>query len=96
MNARVLIDGHMLGAGETGNETYVRGLLAGLEELGRRELVAVTGLDVDIGAHEPVVLRRRSDVARLAVGLVAAARDHDAGVIHTTYAAPFSTARPPW
>jgi glycosyltransferase involved in cell wall biosynthesis len=91
VNARVLIDGHMLGAGETGNETYVRGLLAGLEELGRRELVAVTGLDVDIGAHEPVVLRRRSDISRLAVGLVAAARDHDAGVIHTTYAAPFST-----
>ncbi len=91
MNARVLIDGHMLGAGETGNETYVRGLLGGLEDLGRRELVAVTGLDVDVGAHEPVVLRRRSDISRLAIGLVAAARDHDATVIHTTYAAPFGT-----
>ena len=29
-----LIDGHMLGAGETGNETYIRGLLTGLEQLG--------------------------------------------------------------
>ena len=41
MTARVLIDGHMLGAGETGNETYVRGLLSGLcgagaEGVGRR------------------------------------------------------------
>ena len=78
MTARVLIDGHMLGSGETGNETYVRGLLAGLEELGRRELVAVAGPDVDVGAHQPVVLPRRSDIARLTVDLAAMARDHDA------------------
>jgi glycosyltransferase involved in cell wall biosynthesis len=89
VTARVLIDGHMLGAGETGNETYVRGLLAGLQELGRRELVAVSDRGVDVGAHEPIVLPRRSDVARLAVDLVAVARDRGADVIHTTYAAPF-------
>jgi glycosyltransferase involved in cell wall biosynthesis len=87
----VLIDGHMLGSGETGNETYMRGLLGGLEQLGRQELVAVTGPDVDVGAHRPVVLSGRSDVARLAFGLVAAARNHGANVIHTTYAAPFTT-----
>ena len=91
MTARVLIDGHMLGTGETGNETYVRGLLTGLEQMGRSELVAVTGPDVDVGAHQPVVLSSRSDVVRLTVGLAAAARDHDASVIHTTYAAPFTT-----
>ena len=91
MTARVLIDGHMLGSGETGNETYVRGLLGGLEQLGRRELVAVSGPGVDVGAHRPVVLSSRSDVARLTVGFVAAAREHGANVIHTTYAAPFTT-----
>jgi glycosyltransferase involved in cell wall biosynthesis len=89
--ARVLIDGHMLGSGETGNETYLRGLLGGLEELGRRELVAVSGPRVDVGAHRPVVLHSRSDVARLAVGLAAAARESGANVIHATYAAPFTT-----
>jgi glycosyltransferase involved in cell wall biosynthesis len=92
VTARVLIDGHMLGAGETGNEAYLRGLLGGLEELGRRELVAVTGTDIDVGAHQRVVLSSRSDIARLTVGLVAAAREHQAAVIHTTYAAPFTTA----
>jgi glycosyltransferase involved in cell wall biosynthesis len=92
VTARVLIDGHMLGTGETGNETYVRGLLTGLEELGRRELVAVAGPGVDVGGHEPVVLPRRSDVARLTIDLVAAARERGAGVIHTTYAAPITSA----
>ncbi|HTX68181.1 MAG TPA: glycosyltransferase family 1 protein [Thermoleophilia bacterium] len=88
MTARVLIDGHMLGSGETGNETYVRGLLAGLTELGRREAVAVTGPEVDVGAHERVVLPGRSDIARLTRDLVGAARDRRAQVIHSTYAAP--------
>jgi glycosyltransferase involved in cell wall biosynthesis len=90
VTARVLIDGHMLGTGETGNEAYLRGLLTGLEEIGRRELVAVTRADIDVGGHQPVVLPSRSDVARLTKGLVTAARDHHADVIHTTYAAPFS------
>lgn len=90
MTARVLIDGHMLGAGETGNETYVRGLLSGLAELGRSELVAVARPDVDVGPHEPVVLPRRSDVARLAFDLSAAARRRGASVIHATYAAPLT------
>jgi glycosyltransferase involved in cell wall biosynthesis len=79
----------MLGAGETGNETYLRGLLGGLEELGLRELVAVSGPGVDVGRHVPVLLPRRSDLARLTVDLVAAARDNGAQVIHSTYAAPF-------
>ena len=91
MTARVLIDGHMLGAGETGNETYLRGLLSGLTELGQRQLVAVSGGDVDAGAHDTVVLPRRSNVARLAFDLAALAREHRAEVIHSTYAAPLAT-----
>jgi glycosyltransferase involved in cell wall biosynthesis len=81
----------MLGAGETGNETYLRGLLGGLDEIGYRALVAVSSGDVDVGGHEPVVLPRRSDVARLAVDLAALARDHGASVIHSTYAAPLAS-----
>jgi glycosyltransferase involved in cell wall biosynthesis len=88
VTARVLIDGHMLGTGETGNETYLRGLLAGLTELGQRQFVAVSGPDVDVHGHQPVLLPRRSDVARLAVDLAAVARDCGAEVIHSTYAAP--------
>jgi glycosyltransferase involved in cell wall biosynthesis len=91
VTARVLIDGHMLGAGETGNETYVRGLLAGLSELGQRQLVAVSGPGVDVAGHKPVVLPRRSNVARLTVDLAAAARASGADVVHSTYAAPLVT-----
>ena len=83
-----LIDGHMLGAGETGNETYVRGLLRGLESLGRHDAVAVRRSNVDVGAHLPVLLPRRSDAARLLADLPAAARSCGANVIHSTYAAP--------
>ncbi|MFN8516395.1 MAG: glycosyltransferase family 1 protein [Chloroflexia bacterium] len=34
MTRRIAIDAHMVGTGETGNETYVRGLVGGLRELG--------------------------------------------------------------
>ena len=88
MSTRVLIDGHMLGAGETGNETYLRGLLAGLTGLGRRETVAVVDPGVDVGAHDKVVLPSHSDVLRLTKGLAAAATDCGADVVHCTYAAP--------
>ena len=84
----VLVDGLMLGARETGNETYVRGLLAGLEDMGRRDAVAVRRSNVDIGVHYPVLLPRRSDAARLLADLPAAARSCGAAVIHSTYAAP--------
>jgi glycosyltransferase involved in cell wall biosynthesis len=91
---KALIDGHMLGAGETGNETYVRGLLSGLEELGRREAVAVSGPDVDIGAHEAVVLPHRpaaANWARLLTDLARAGRGCGADLIHSTYATPLRT-----
>jgi glycosyltransferase involved in cell wall biosynthesis len=93
VTARVLIDGHMLGTGETGNETYLRGLLTGLEQLGRCELVAVVDPLVDVGGHQPVLLPSRSGIARLTTGLAAAARTHRASVIHSTYAAPFTSGK---
>ena len=38
---KALIDAHMLGADETGNETYIRGLLQGLLEIGAPQAVVV-------------------------------------------------------
>jgi len=88
---KALIDGHMLGTGETGNETYIRGLLDGLEALGQCEAVAVSGPIVDVGAHEQVVLPYRSNWARLITDLPRAAASAGADVIHSTYAMPPST-----
>jgi glycosyltransferase involved in cell wall biosynthesis len=79
----------MLGTGETGNETYLRGLLAGLSQLGQRQMVAVSDPWTDVGGHERVVLPRHSNVARLLRDMAAAARDRNAQVVHSTYAAPF-------
>jgi glycosyltransferase involved in cell wall biosynthesis len=88
VSVTVLIDGHMLGAGETGNETYVRGLLGGLETIGETVTVAVQSADVEVGAHTPLLLPRHSNAARLLVDLPAAARRCRADVIHSTYFAP--------
>lgn len=88
---KALIDGHMLGTGETGNETYIRGLMSGLEQLGMREAIAVSGPIVDVGAHEQVVLPYRSNWARLITDLPRAAVSSGSDVIHSTYAMPPST-----
>lgn len=85
---RVLIDGHMLGAGETGNETYIRGLLQGFESIGCRHSVVVHDRQVEIGDHTPVTLRYTSDWARVFTGLSSLARSTDASVIHSTYILP--------
>jgi len=85
---RVLIDGHMLGAGETGNETYIRGLLQGFESIGCRHSVVVHDSHVDIGDHAPVTLRHSSDWARVFAGLSTLARATGASVVHSTYILP--------
>jgi glycosyltransferase involved in cell wall biosynthesis len=83
-----LIDGHMLGARETGNETYIRGLLSGLTAIGRHAAVYVAGERVDVGQHQAIVQTGRSDLARLLTGLSRAARDCRADVVHSTYIVP--------
>ncbi len=51
----VLIDGHMLGRGETGNETYMAGLLHGLAKIGAPQAVAVDRAVAEAAAEAPGV-----------------------------------------
>lgn len=96
---KALIDAHMLGAFETGNETYVRGLLKGLLEIRAPQAVAVRESGVralaQSGAagdyaltHDVRRLRSGSDVARLLVELPRLARESGASLVHCTYVAP--------
>jgi len=96
---KALIDAHMLGADETGNETYINGLLQGLLEIGAPQAAAVreSGLRLlaphEAGgarapAHDVRLLRSRSDAARLLVGLPWLARRLGASLVHCTYVTP--------
>jgi len=85
---RALIDGHMLGAAETGNETYVRGLLSGLDTVDRPQVVALEPGRACPGRHTVVHLSGASNLRRLLASLPALARSVGAQVIHTTYAVP--------
>ena len=90
---RALIDGHMLGTDETGNETYIRGLLYGLDAVGRPQAVALTPAGACPGRHTAVRLSGSSNLRRLLSELPALARQVGAQVIHSTYAVPPATDR---
>jgi len=94
---KVVLDAHMLGKQEGGNETYVAGLLAGLRDLALPD-VAVTAL-VDpgipggqipswsgLGTHR---LRSRGNLHRLLHGVGDACRLARADILHMTYHASF-------
>ena len=83
-----LIDGHMLGTAETGNETYVRGLLEGMNALGVRQTVAIETDDIDVGPHRVVKLGQHNDIRRVLEELPTAAHGVGAAVVHSTYIAP--------
>jgi glycosyltransferase involved in cell wall biosynthesis len=95
---KVLIDAHMLGAGETGNETYIRGVLQGLLEIGAPQIAAVgeggrrtlpaPAAGAEAAAAHEVRILRGTDVRRLLVELPALARETGAALIHCTYIAP--------
>ncbi len=95
---RVLMDAHMLGAHETGNETYVRNLL---QALGKRDDVEVfaavlpdqVGLARSLGVT-PAPLADTSDIRRLVRGLNGLAREHRVDLMHVTYVGPLRPACP--
>ncbi|MBI2568423.1 MAG: glycosyltransferase family 4 protein [Candidatus Schekmanbacteria bacterium] len=97
---RVLLDAHMLGHRETGNESYVRELLWAFAEAGKRNVTAM--LSAESSTDEPplpaaIGLRRfasPSNVWRLAVGLRQACREHAATILHVSYNGPVSVAAP--
>src|SRR6266550_2448268 len=95
---RVGIDAHMVGGQETGNETYVKGLVEGLAEL-NPELDAIV-FHVD-GAWErerpPIRFQKlvtASPYFRLVVDIPARSLTQRLGVLHMTYAAPVWSAAP--
>jgi glycosyltransferase involved in cell wall biosynthesis len=85
---RALIDAHMLGAHETGNETYIAGLLSGLAELGSRHFAAVARGGIIVPGHDTWVLSHRSNVGRLLRDLPGMAAQLGASLVHSTYVAP--------
>ena len=89
---RVLVDAHMLGTRETGNETYVRNLLAALGDLDDVRVGAAVpsdGSGVTAAPHwETVGLHPSGDWMRLACALPRACREWNADILHVTYAGP--------
>jgi len=91
---RVLVDAHMVGAHETGNETYIVNLL---EELAKRpELYcgAVISPDSQIPGRledsslDLIPLKSTNDWLRLASYLPKISRAWQADILHTTYISP--------
>jgi len=96
---RVLVDAHMLNHRETGNETYVRGLLSGLASLeGVTVAAAVEPGDRvrerwgDSVAWLP--LPTTSSLRRLAGDLARLAERWRADILHATYIAPYRSTCP--
>jgi glycosyltransferase involved in cell wall biosynthesis len=88
---RLLLDAHQLSRGQTGDETYVRGLLGGLRAKPDVNVVAaVEGNPPAVGLLAPPVTIRRvphNGLARLAA-LSLVARQARADILHTTYLLP--------
>jgi glycosyltransferase involved in cell wall biosynthesis len=89
---RIGLDAHMVGGKETGNETYVRGLVDGLSGLEGDFDLSVYHLGAPWRSDGPHVHFRRlttgSSLLRLAADLPLRAARERLGVLHTTYAAP--------
>jgi glycosyltransferase involved in cell wall biosynthesis len=94
---RVLFDAHQLGRRQTGNETYVRGLLEAYRPRGDIELTALVEEPAlaDPAARSPFRRRRvpRSGTLRL-LTMAAAARSERPDLVHAIYFAPFAAGRP--
>jgi glycosyltransferase involved in cell wall biosynthesis len=89
---RVLIDAHMLGQRETGNETYVRGLLAGLASLDHVTVAAAIDPGYELAEDSAVTWLRlptSSSWRRLSGDMAALCRRWNADIVHSTYLAPY-------
>jgi glycosyltransferase involved in cell wall biosynthesis len=89
---RVLIDAHMVGAGETGNETYVANLIHHLPPLPAVQCAAaVTPRHAGgfTSAATQLPLRPPGDWLRLLYTLPGLCRQWRADLLHVTYIAPF-------
>jgi glycosyltransferase involved in cell wall biosynthesis len=99
---RVLIDGHMIGERETGNETYIVNLIKALrKQPGDLELIIAIANEeaarAQLGGFDErcrAVRVSASPWARLGWQLNRAARAEKADLLHVTYTGPFSTPCP--
>jgi glycosyltransferase involved in cell wall biosynthesis len=95
---RVGIDAHMVGGHETGNETYVRGLVEGLRGLaGGPEVLVYNVGDPWISGTDQVRFQRLSTASpyvRLGLELPLRSFGQRLDVLHMTYAAPIWSAAP--
>ena len=96
---RVLIDAHMLGCRETGNETYILNLLRHQATFAAREIELYGAIQRGYPAEPAWVTRgvpldNTNDLRRLAWGLPRLAGQMRCDLLHFTYHAPFWTALP--
>lgn len=77
-----LVDGHLLGSGETSSEAYVRGLLSGLQNIGACQAVAVERANVDVGEHLALHLNTTSAARRVIWELPRLIAQTGASVLH--------------
>jgi glycosyltransferase involved in cell wall biosynthesis len=89
-----LVDAHMLGHRETGNEAYVRGLLSGLAALDGVTVAAAVPPDHQVGSNEKdaiawLPLPTDSSLLRLSGDLARLSQRWQADLLHATYIAPY-------
>ena len=93
MILRVLVDAHLIGSCETGNETYIVNLLHALSNLPNVKCGAAILPRRKLPSHlikvEPVLLSSSGNWNRLLNTLPAACRNWRADVLHVTYVGPF-------
>ena len=99
MSVRVLVDAHMLGQRETGNETYVRGLLSGLASVEDITVAAAIDPGYRTDAHAAssttwLRLPTGSNWRRLSGDLARLGSEWGADVVHATYVAPHGSRCP--
>jgi glycosyltransferase involved in cell wall biosynthesis len=91
----IAIDAHMVGTHETGNETYVRGLVGGLRQIDQQNDYALYTTDPTLlpptmlGARfRPRRITPSANIPRLAWGMPRAARQDRLDLLHVTYTLP--------
>ncbi len=90
---RVLIDAHMLGQQETGNEVYIANLLSGLDAIPEITCAAVFSpgyTSYSFKNIESLTLPTEGNWHRLAYALSAVCKEWQADILHVTYNAPFT------
>src|SRR5438128_6538283 len=98
---RIGIDAHMIGARETGNETYCQGLVEGLAQIEDHNQYMVylnsPGALPSVNGHGRLqrrMLRKASNAWRLVMGFAQASRSDKLDLLHVTYNVPFFTRCP--